>query len=300
MPRGDTIFEAGDEVLAMVTGDSGRGRRAGSSPASSASASRTRTSGCTSRLPRWSRDDALEIDPATGRDAGNLAAAEEHRGQHRVTIGDRCFERIGAARGTMRIERHLARHPHPACAARRWSSARLPARSEHHSARRSRSTCSVGFVRRSTNFPRATAKPPLRSRRVGDRDGKLERSCRPRKSSNNLRSARTSADPSSSLRCSHSSAVNLAAPAARPRSSKHVANSVGPRPAGSAPSTLQSAATAARINSSVKQSVLDSSQSYADGAILAPLRKGRLDQAYAQIFDRGVRRAATGHDRSPR
>ena len=48
----------------------------------------------------------------------------------------------------------------------------------------------------------------------------------------------------------------------------------------------------------MKQSVLDSSQSYVDDAILAPLEKGRLDQAYAQIFDRGVRRAATGHDRA--
>lgn len=91
--------------------------------------------------------------------------------------------------------------------------------------------------------------------------------------------------------------ANLAGSGDKAEKPKHVANSVGlVLQIGSV--DLQSAGPPAHINSSVKQSVLDSSQSYVDDAILAPLEKGRLDQGYAQIFDRGVRRAATGHDRA--
>ena len=77
---------------------------------------------------------------------------------------------------------------------------------------------------------------------------------------------------------------------------KHVANSVGlVLKIGKV--NVQSAGPPPRINSSVKQAVLDSSQSYVDDAVLAPLENGKLNPAYAKIFDLGVRRSATGSDR---
>src|SRR5262249_55922084 len=44
--------------------------------------------------------------------------------------------------------------------------------------------------------------------------------------------------------------------------------------------------------------LLDASQSYVDDAILAPLEKGKLEAAYAKVFDLGVRGDATGRDRA--
>jgi hypothetical protein len=119
----------------------------------------------------------------------------------------------------------------------------------------------------------------------------------PRKSSNNLRSAAYIGGSLVVVAVLALVLVNLAGSGSDKAKPKHVANSVG-LVLQIGPVDVQSAGPPARINSSVKQSVLDSSQSYVDDAILAPLEKGRLDQAYAQIFDRGVRRAATGHDRA--
>jgi hypothetical protein len=77
---------------------------------------------------------------------------------------------------------------------------------------------------------------------------------------------------------------------------KHVDNSVGlVLKIGSV--DVQTAGPPAHINSSARQAVLDASQSYVDDAILAPLSKGHLDEAYTRIFDRGVRRSASGPDR---
>lgn len=78
---------------------------------------------------------------------------------------------------------------------------------------------------------------------------------------------------------------------------KRVANSVGLTLA-IGPVDVQSAGPPARINTAVRQAVLDASQSYVDDAILAPLDKGKLDPAYVKIFARGVRKAAAGHDRA--
>jgi hypothetical protein len=61
---------------------------------------------------------------------------------------------------------------------------------------------------------------------------------------------------------------------------------------------VQSAGPPARIKTPVQQAVLDASQSYVDDAILAPVEKGKVKDKYAHIFGRGVRDAATGHDRA--
>jgi hypothetical protein len=118
----------------------------------------------------------------------------------------------------------------------------------------------------------------------------------PRKSSNNLRSAAYIGGSLVVVAVLALVLVNLGS-GGKAEKPKHVANSVG-LVLQIGPVDVQSAGPPPRINSSVKQAVLDSSQSYVDDAILAPLEKGHLDQAYAQIFDRGVRRAATGHDRA--
>ena len=77
---------------------------------------------------------------------------------------------------------------------------------------------------------------------------------------------------------------------------KHVANSVGlVLKLGKV--NVQSAGPPPRVKSAVKQAVLDASQSYVDDAVLAPLDKGKLNEAYAKIFDLGVRPSATGSDR---
>jgi len=78
---------------------------------------------------------------------------------------------------------------------------------------------------------------------------------------------------------------------------KHVDNSVGlVLKIGTV--DVQSAGPPAHISSAARQAVLDASQSYVDDAILAPVDKGHLDEAYARIFDRGVRKSATGRDRA--
>jgi hypothetical protein len=78
---------------------------------------------------------------------------------------------------------------------------------------------------------------------------------------------------------------------------KHVANNIGlVLKIGKV--NVQSAGPPPRVKSSVKQAVLDASQTYVDDAVLAPLDKGKLDPAYAKIFDLGVRNSATGSDRA--
>jgi len=90
--------------------------------------------------------------------------------------------------------------------------------------------------------------------------------------------------------------ANLAGGGDKAEKPKHVANSAGlVLKIGKV--NVQSAGPLPRINSSVKQSVLDSSQSYVDDAGLAPLEDGKINPAFAKIFDLGVRRSATGSDR---
>ena len=90
--------------------------------------------------------------------------------------------------------------------------------------------------------------------------------------------------------------ANLAGSGGDNAKPKHVANSLGlVLKIGKV--NVQSAGPPPRINSSVKQAVLDSSQSYVDDAVLAPLENGKPNPAYAKIFDLGVRRSATGSDR---
>ena len=119
----------------------------------------------------------------------------------------------------------------------------------------------------------------------------------PRKSSNNLRSAAIIGGSLAVVVVLAIIVAIVAGGGSKAKKPQHVANSAGlALTIGTI--DVQSAGPPARINSSVQQSVLDSSQTYVDDAILAPLEKGRLDQAYAQIFDRGVRRQATGADRA--
>ena len=119
----------------------------------------------------------------------------------------------------------------------------------------------------------------------------------PRKRSNNIRSAAYIGGSLVIVAVLALVLVNLLDSGGGSEKPKHVANSAGlVLKIGTV--DVQSAGPPPRINSSVKQAVLDASQSYVDDALLAPLEKGRLNQAYAQIFDRGVRRAATGHDRA--
>jgi hypothetical protein len=82
-----------------------------------------------------------------------------------------------------------------------------------------------------------------------------------------------------------------------PAKPKHVANSTGlSLKLGSV--GVQSAGPPPRVSASVKQTLLDASQSYVDDAILSPLEKGKLNAAYAKVFDLGVRGDATGRDRA--
>jgi len=119
----------------------------------------------------------------------------------------------------------------------------------------------------------------------------------PRKRSNNIRSAAIIGGSIVIVAVLALILVNLGSGGGKAEKPKHVDNSVGlVLKIGAI--DVQSAGPPARINSSVQQAVLDASQSYVDDAILAPLEKGHLNQAYARIFDRGVRRAATGHDRA--
>ena len=119
----------------------------------------------------------------------------------------------------------------------------------------------------------------------------------PRKSSNNLRSAAIIGGSLAVVVVLAIIVAIVAGGGSKAKKPQHVANSAGlVLKIGTI--DVQSAGPPARINSSVQQSVLDSSQTYVDDAILAPLEKGHLDPAYAQIFDRGVRHEATGHDRA--
>jgi hypothetical protein len=61
---------------------------------------------------------------------------------------------------------------------------------------------------------------------------------------------------------------------------------------------VQSAGPPATISESVQQSVLDASQAYVDGAILAPLEDGKLDRDYEKIFEPEVRKSATVRDQA--
>ena len=61
---------------------------------------------------------------------------------------------------------------------------------------------------------------------------------------------------------------------------------------------VQSAGPPATISTAVKQSVLDASQAYVDGAIMSPLEDGKLDGDYEKVFDAAVRKSATGRDQA--
>src|SRR5262249_50692551 len=113
MPRGDTIFEAGDEVLAMVTGDSEDEVRriltGGWLDGGVSAVGGWLTAPCDvpllhelvhrvvhHALLAVACDDAFEVHAPARRDPEDLAAPEEHRGEHGVAVGDRCLERVGA------------------------------------------------------------------------------------------------------------------------------------------------------------------------------------------------------------
>ncbi len=57
-------------------------------------------------------DDTFEIDAPSGRDAENLAPAEEHSCERAVTVGDRRLERIGAGPGNDADRPHFTGDPH--------------------------------------------------------------------------------------------------------------------------------------------------------------------------------------------
>ncbi len=111
MPRGDTMFESGDEVLAMVTSDS-----------EDASVVHRRQSVASQQLIHrvvdhavgravcvaMIRDDAFQTDASSGRETRDLPPAEEHRGHGAATVLYGCFERGRAGAGNDAHRSNLA------------------------------------------------------------------------------------------------------------------------------------------------------------------------------------------------
>jgi len=61
---------------------------------------------------------------------------------------------------------------------------------------------------------------------------------------------------------------------------------------------VQNAGPPAKVTRAIRNTVLSSTQLYVNDAILAPLRQGRVVNAYAKVFDAGVRKAASSNDRA--
>jgi hypothetical protein len=61
---------------------------------------------------------------------------------------------------------------------------------------------------------------------------------------------------------------------------------------------VQNAGPPAKVTRAIRQTLLSSTQSYVDGAILAPLERGQVNNQYAKVFDGGVRKAAANNDRA--
>jgi hypothetical protein len=62
--------------------------------------------------------------------------------------------------------------------------------------------------------------------------------------------------------------------------------------------TVQNAGPPAKITRAVRNALLGKTQLYVNDAILAPLEKGQVINAYATVFDTGVRKAAARNDRA--
>ena len=199
-----------------------------------------------------------------------------------MTVGDRRFERVRAGAGHDADRPHLAAHPHR-LAHRRSRRARCSPRVEHHSASRSRSTCSVGFVSRSTNFLSATARSFRRYRRVGDGSWQAG-ACRapPRnRAPNSSAPVASSAARSSPSRSSPSLLANTADSGndstPKPRSRRAVDR---PRPALTlkiGKVVVQSAGPPAEGQHVGAPRRARAHAVYVDGAILAPLEQGQVD-----------------------
>jgi hypothetical protein len=52
---------------------------------------------------------------------------------------------------------------------------------------------------------------------------------------------------------------------------------------------VQNAGPPAKVTRAIRRTLLSSTQSYVDGAILAPLERGQVNNQYAKVFDGGVR-----------
>jgi hypothetical protein len=64
------------------------------------------------------------------------------------------------------------------------------------------------------------------------------------------------------------------------------------------PVVVQNTGLPAAVRPPVRQAVMRATQQYFDGAILAPVRRGRVDNKYERVFDPGVKGRASGHDRT--
>jgi hypothetical protein len=61
---------------------------------------------------------------------------------------------------------------------------------------------------------------------------------------------------------------------------------------------VQNAGPPAKVTRAIRNTLLSSTQAYVNDAILAPLQGGQVNNAYAKVFDAGVRRAAARNDRA--
>jgi hypothetical protein len=61
---------------------------------------------------------------------------------------------------------------------------------------------------------------------------------------------------------------------------------------------VQNAGPPAKVTRKIRRTLLQSTQLYVDGAILAPLHRGQVNKAYAKVFDAGVRKGAARTDRA--
>ena len=60
---------------------------------------------------------------------------------------------------------------------------------------------------------------------------------------------------------------------------------------------IQNTGVPTKVKKPVRDAVLSAAQAYVDDAVIAPLKLGKVDNAYERLFDQGVRAAASGPDR---
>ena len=167
MPRGDTIFEAGDEVLAMVTAR--LRRRRPPDPDRRLRARRVTHEACRrvvdhafARRRRVTTPSSMTRRP--GDSPAILRRPRNTRGQHAAPVGDRRFERVGAGARNDAHRAHLARDAHRVARARPGRIGVTPSRVDTTMTSCSRSASSTGFVSFSTNLRKATRfRKPFRS-----------------------------------------------------------------------------------------------------------------------------------------